>query len=135
MRNVCSSRSAGRECRYFRSASIAAVHGPWPKRTCFIGKGRTFHDTFSRLFTLPSFGTAFSTGSWANKILGTRAEPATAVAVPMKFLRDNFRNEVMLALLQTRFGSCVDIVYTTLVAMLKANSRLASRKVQTPDGI
>ena len=64
MRKVCSRRSGGKERRYCRSASMAHLQGPSPRRTCCMGAGRTFQATFSRPAGLPFFSAGLTTGSW-----------------------------------------------------------------------
>ena len=58
-----------------------------PRRTCFIGNGRTFHETFSRLIDLPAFWVVSTTGSCGGSAIetqGIRVQPATAAIDAMK---------------------------------------------------
>src|SRR5438094_448382 len=92
IRKVWRRRSGGSERRYCRSASIAALQGPSPRRTCWRGNGMAFHETLSRLMGLPSLRVVLTTGScgeMALKVAGRSADPAAAAAAVRKFLRDN----------------------------------------------
>ena len=92
MRKVCRRRSGGSERRYLRSASIATLHGPSPRRTCCNGNGMAFQETFSRLMGLPSLRTVLTTGSCGESAfnrVGRNVDPAATAAAVRKFRRDN----------------------------------------------
>src|SRR5581483_4524953 len=85
------------------------MHGPSPSRTCFMGNGRTFHATFSRLPAFPVGRIASTTGSCASRRFGRRVEPATAVAVAAtKCLRENLLDKVTTPPTQKLlYGYCI----------------------------
>src|SRR6185312_3305013 len=70
------------------------MQGPSPRRTCFIGNGRAFHATFSRLPGSPVRRIESTTRSCANTRLGRRTEPASAADVLTNCLRENLGDEI-----------------------------------------
>src|SRR5215468_2635780 len=93
---------------------MAILQGPCPKRTCLMGKGSTFQETFSREIAWPSLCTLFRTGSCgavASTCLGSSVAPAVAASDVTKLLResrDRFITSPVLQLSLRAFdGYCI----------------------------